>query len=275
MIKQILKTIIQEKKAQGLSESLIRNYLKEYIQYLILNLIYNQRKFKRLVFKGGSCLRICFDLPRLSEDIDFDYTEKKLGKDLLNKLNNYLKKEITKKYDLPLETKIQSTIRLYLKFPILRNLGLASQSESDKLYVKVETSNRLNPFAGYSLTPISKFGFNFITYHYDLSSLMTGKINALLYRVWFKGEQSQIDIKGRDFYDLFWFLQKNIEPNWQMLKKMTGIKDKKELKKILQERIKKAITPQKLSYDLRNFIPDSQFVSDFSKNYLRILEKYM
>src|SRR3989344_2490892 len=99
MIKQILKTIIQEKKAQGLSETLIRNYLKEYIQYLILNLIYNQRKFKRLVFKGGSCLRICFDLPRLSEDIDFDYTEKKLGKDLLNKLNNYLKKEITKKYN--------------------------------------------------------------------------------------------------------------------------------------------------------------------------------
>lgn len=275
MIEQILKAIIQEKKLQRLSQPLIRNYLKEYLQYLVLNLIYNQKKFRRLVFKGGSCLRVCYDLPRLSEDVDFDYSEKKLGKDVLNQLNDYLKEEIAKKYHLPLETKIQSTIRLSLKFPILRSLGLASQSETDKLYVKVETTNKLNPFAEYSLSPISKYGFNFVAYHYDLPSLMTGKINALLYRMWLKGKQSQIDIKGRDFYDLFWFLQKNIEPNWKMLKRMTGIKEKKELKKILKERIKKAITPQKLAYDLNNFIPDTQFVTDFSKNYLKIMEKYL
>lgn len=278
MIEQILKTIVQEKKLQGNSTSLIRNYLKEYIQYLVLSLLYNHKKMKNLVFKGGSCLRICDNLPRLSEDLDFDYDKNIIGVDVLGELDEYLKKEIKNKYYSKLETKIQSTIRLYLKFPLLKDLGLAGSSESDKLYVKIETSDELSPNAGYTLTPISKYGFNFIAYHYDMPSLMSGKINALLFRVWIKGsgdQKSQIDIKGRDFYDLFWFLQKGIEPNFKMLNKTAGIKDKKELKNVLIQRIKKVVTPQKLSYDLNNFISDRQFVDDFSKNYLKIISKYL
>jgi len=278
MIEQILKIIVQEKKLQGNNKSLIRNYLKEYIQYLVLSLLYNQKKMKNLVFKGGSCLRVCYELPRLSEDLDFDYDENIIGKNILGELEEYLKKEIKNKYYSELETKIQSTIRLYLKFPFLKNFGLANKSESNKLYVKIETSNELSPFAGYTLTPVSKYGFNFIAYHYDMPSLMSGKINALLFRVWFKeskDQKNQIDIKGRDFYDLFWFLQKGIEPNWKMLKKTAGIKDKKELKDVLMKRIKKVVTPQKLSYDLNNFISDNQFVEDFSKNYLTIINKFL
>jgi len=62
MIEEILKTIVQEKRAQGISNAVIKNFLKEYLQYLVLSLLYNQKKMKNLVFKGGSCLRICFDL---------------------------------------------------------------------------------------------------------------------------------------------------------------------------------------------------------------------
>jgi len=107
---------------------------------------------------------------------------------------------------------------------------------------------------------------------------MSGKINALLFRVWFKesgNKKNQIEIKGRDFYDLYWFLQKGIEPNWKMLKKTAGIKDSKELKNVLTKRIKKVVTPQKLSYDLKNFLSDSQFVEDFSKNYLTIMSRFL
>jgi len=232
---------------------------------------------KNLVFKGGSCLRICYELPRLSEDLDFDYDENILGKKILEELDLYLKKEIRNKYYFQLETKVQSTIRLYLKFSFLKDLGLTTASESNKLYVKVETSNELSPFAGYTLTPISKFGFNFVAYHYDMPTLMSGKINALLFRVWIKTSKKQedeVDIKGRDFYDLFWFLQKGIEPNYKMLSKTAGIKNKKELKNILIQRIEKVVTPQKLSYDLNNFISDSQFVEEFSKNYLTIMNQY-
>src|SRR3989344_3969297 len=42
---------------------------KEYLQYIFLNEI---SKFAdKFVFKGGTCLRICYGLERASEDLDF------------------------------------------------------------------------------------------------------------------------------------------------------------------------------------------------------------
>jgi predicted nucleotidyltransferase component of viral defense system len=275
MIDIYLKQLVAEKKQQGTSNAVIANYLKEYIQYLVLSLLYNQNRYKKLVFKGGSCLRICYGLPRLSEDLDFDYDPKQFSSDVLTELGKNLQKEIKNKYFAGVETKIQSQKRLYLKFPFLYSLGLASRSESNKLYVKIEVSDKIEPYSSFEITPISQYGFNFITQHYDLSSLMVGKINALLYRLWFKGKKQEIDIKGRDFYDLFWFMQKKVEPNWAMLKKTTGIKNQKELKTALVQRIKKTVTTQKLNYDLKNFISDQTFVEDFSRNYLNIINKYL
>jgi predicted nucleotidyltransferase component of viral defense system len=271
LLEELLKPIIAEKKQLGIPRAVILNYLKEHIQYLVLNLIYNHPKFKRLVFKGGSCLRICYRLPRLSEDLDFDYGKKQFSGRLLPDLEKYLSDEIRSKHFSPLETKIQAEIRLYLKFPLLHKLGLAEESESNKLYVKIETENTILPEAEFDLTPISQFGFNFMAYHYDLPTLMTGKIHALLNRLWFKGKNQEIDIKGRDFYDLYWFLQNNIKPNWQCLRKISPIKNETELKNILMKRISKAVTPRKLNYDLKNFLPDPVFVSDFSQNYLKLI----
>lgn len=272
MLEEILKQIIAEKEQQGISPPVILNFLKEYIQCLVLSSIYNHKKYQKLVFKGGSCLRVCFDLPRLSEDLDFDYEKKGLAGD---ELEAYLATEIRTKFFPNLETKKQSTKRIYLKFPLLYNLEMARSPESDKLYVKIETKTKIVPYAQFELTPISKFGFNFIAYHYNLPTLMAGKIHALLYRLWFKGKKQEIDIKGRDFYDLYWFLKNEITPNWNMLKKTTGVANQKELKKILKERVEKMITPQKLAYDLKNFMADPQFVSDFAKNYLKIIGKYL
>jgi predicted nucleotidyltransferase component of viral defense system len=274
MIEEILRQIVKENKEKGVNPLVIRNYLKDYLQYLVLYLIYNQNRMKELIFKGESCLRICFDLPRLSEDLDFDYDRKTLGDDFLYELKKFLEQEIKKKYFPLLETKVQADLRIYLKFPVLRKLGLATQSESDKLYVKIEASSAIAPFANFTVTPISKYGYNFIVKSYDLPSLMSGKINALLTRIWLKGKKNEVDIKGRDFYDLYWFFQKRVEPNWKMLKKMTGIKNSQELKSALKERIKKTVTAQKLTYDLKNFIADEQFVKDFSKNYSLIMERY-
>lgn len=274
MLEEILKQIVLEKKSQGISNAVILNFLKEYIQYLVLNLIYNHKDFKKLIFKGGSCLRVCYTLPRLSEDLDFD-CDPKVFNVLLPNLENFLSKEIKTKYFSSLETKIQAKKRIYLKFPLLYKLGMAQKPESDKLYVKIETEDKILPNAGFELTPTSKFGFNFIAYHYDLPTLMATKIHALLYRLWFKGKKQEVDIKGRDFFDLYWFYENNIRPNWKLLKKITKIRNEKELKTTLFERIKKSVTTQKLEYDLLNFLPEKEFVSDFSKNYLEIINKYL
>lgn len=275
MLEEVLKQIIAEKTKMGVSKAVIINFLKEYIQYLVLSYIYNDKVYKNMIFKGGSCLRICFNLPRLSEDLDFDYDKENFNSNLLVDLENLLSKEIkTKQFSL-LETKIQGMLRLYLKFPLLYRLGIAGPGESDKLYVKVEVDEKILPYAKIDLMPISQYGFNFIVRHYDLPTLMAGKIHAILFRIWFQGRQDEIDVKGRDFYDLYWFLKNDIKPNWKTLKAISYIKSEKMLKTALILRIKKVLTPEKLSYDLKNFIPDQEFVSDFAKNYSELVKKYL
>jgi len=48
-----------------------RNVVKEYLQILVLSFLYSEAQYQQLIFYGGSCLRHCFGLPRLSEDLDF------------------------------------------------------------------------------------------------------------------------------------------------------------------------------------------------------------
>ncbi|MBU0579152.1 nucleotidyl transferase AbiEii/AbiGii toxin family protein [Patescibacteria group bacterium] len=70
MILQSLQKIFDHH--QDDSPLYVRNLLKESLQYYVLNYVYNSAYAEQLLFKGGTCLRFCFDLPRLSEDLDFD-----------------------------------------------------------------------------------------------------------------------------------------------------------------------------------------------------------
>lgn len=158
---------------------------------------------------------------------------------------------------------------------MLKELGLASRSESDFLYVKVEIDQANFKKPVVEFTPVSKYGFNFVVRNYALPFLMNGKLNAIFGRKRFKGKENKIDIKGRDFYDLYWYLQKGIFPDWKNLKASVGISTENQLKKELLKIIDKNVTSQKLSYDLKNFFPDQNFVSDFCKNYKLIVGKYL
>ena len=68
-----LKRIL-EKKQSYRNPLYIRNLCKEELQNYILSYIYNSSKYRNLIFTGGTCLRKIYGLPRLSEDLDFDFT---------------------------------------------------------------------------------------------------------------------------------------------------------------------------------------------------------
>ena len=96
-MKEILKNIVLEKRKEGIPDFVIRNYLKEYLQYPVLEFIYSNRKYKRFIFTGGSCLRICFNAPRLSEDLDFDLDKKEWEKLDIGKSHHHWKKRVLMK----------------------------------------------------------------------------------------------------------------------------------------------------------------------------------
>ena len=135
--------IIEFAKGYGLPITKKRAILREYLQSKILNLIYQNSLSLDYYFIGGTSLRLLRGLDRFSEDLDFDLLEKDLKALDLNVLAEKLKDDFAKKYLLPIAAKVQGKTRIYLKFPILKDLGLAEKEESDQLFVKIEPMKSL------------------------------------------------------------------------------------------------------------------------------------
>src|SRR3990167_7559813 len=122
------------------------NHLREFLQILILKIIYDTGYFKNLSFAGGTALRILYDLRRFSEDLDFSLF-KKAHFDFevfAGRLKNQLEL-----YGLEIELKtgesnIVKTIDIRFK-NILMPLTLSSH-KGEKLFVRIEIDS--NPPRG-------------------------------------------------------------------------------------------------------------------------------
>jgi hypothetical protein len=280
MLLELLKDFVSQKKQAAWPEYVIKNAVKEYLQFPVLAFLYGQKRYQQFIFMGGSALRIIHNLPRLSEDLDFNLSEADYNKLDLCILGAEIKRYFQDQFRMAIDYRVQGKIRLYLKFPILKALGLVktqsgSGAESDFLYVKIEISVDNFKQPEYEVAPVSGFGFNFIARTYSLKFLMTGKICAILDRVWFKGKDNSIDIKGRDYYDLFWYLDKGVEPDFATLAARFEVKNMLELKAILKGKIAGSVTSAKLHYDLVNFFNEQEFISSFCDNYKEIMNKYL
>jgi hypothetical protein len=208
-------------------------------------------------------------MERLSEDLDFvDLSGKVDQHKLTAGLSEYFKRE--------LETEIVSKcqkFRSYLKFPILHELGLSDKSGSDFLFIKVEVYKKFDFCKHYELRvmPVFKFGRSLLIKTFDLPTLMSTKIRAVLFRKWEKTSRSgeaMCQVKGRDYFDLMWYLNKGIRPNLECLE--DEISDMDDLKKRILKIVEK-LDRRSVKLDLEGFIADTAFVDKMSKNVKEIL----
>ena len=270
-----MKKIILElentiKENSDKTDSYKLNLLKNYLQVFALNFIYSDKKYGNLVFYGGSVLSQCYSLPRLSEDLDFvDLSGQIKIDNLAESLKMYFEKEI----GLSVATKIQK-FRIYLKFPILRQLGIANDSQSDWLYLKVEIFDGSDFCKKHKteIRPLFKFNLSMLIKTFDLPTLMATKIRAILHRKWEKINKKGdvlISVKGRDYFDLMWYLQKEVNLNLACVKEVENME---ELRKKLSAIIDK-IDSRSVVLDLENFIADKEFVKNLGKNIKDILKE--
>lgn len=276
MIDKELEKAVYEEKVKGSSESYVRNKLKELLQIYVLNYIYTDLQYnKNLIFTGGTCLKIFFDLPRLSEDLDFDYLNDIDTELLINNIEEYFKKQFQyKKITMSLK---QRGSQIILKFPVLHNLGLARVNESDLLYVKLDFSKNPSKFYDLIITSKSIYGFNFVARHYDLPSLMSGKLHAILLREKLTGISNRETVKGRDYFDLLWFLKKSIKPNIKRLSEMLGKEmDMKSLQNQLDLKVKDVVLRYKSDFksDLLPLIGNTAFINEYIGNYYEEYNRY-
>jgi predicted nucleotidyltransferase component of viral defense system len=265
-IKPALKRLLTE--APSSKVLFRRNILKEYLQIVVLDYLYSHSTYSKLVFYGGSSLAQCYGLPRLSEDLDFvdikgDFDIDKLGRDLALYFN--------KRTDMKV-TFSKQKFRVLLKFPILKELGLADGANSDILMLKIEVFNDggLLRHCKIEAVPLFKANRSIIVRTFDLPTLMATKVRAVLHRKWRKTSKSGevlATVKGRDYYDLMWYLRKGVSPNMSCLKE---VRNKEELKNLLLSAVDKA-DPASIKLDLEALIADDRYVTDTSTNLRDIL----
>jgi hypothetical protein len=259
-----LEKIIKDNK--DISSTFLRVLLKKTLIVYVLEYIYNSKEYNNLIFKGGTCLSLCYSLPRLSEDIDLDYIDNidilKLKEDLLIFFERDL---FYNKLNISITNRGKT---LTLKFPILHFLGLANKSESDFLYVKIDIQKSTDDNPDIDLIPYK----NFVIRSYTLPILFSGKINAIFTRKKFTGRENVESIKGRDYFDLLWFLKNGIKPDLSFFKNING---ELEFKVMLDNKVLSTFTKHKLGIinDLYPFIESSDEINTFADTFIDLYEK--
>lgn len=186
-----------------------RDVLREYLQTRILKELSLSEYNDAISFLGGTSLRFLHQLDRYSEDLDFDLVKKE--KVDINQLEKTLKKRLERQ-GLKVDTKVKTTENIhiiYFKFKeVLKEFGFTVPKD-EKFVIKFEID--FNPYANLSYESkfVDSFNERFPVFINTLPTLFAQKIMALKFRPY---------QKGRDFYDLVWFLaQRGLEPNYQIL----------------------------------------------------------
>jgi hypothetical protein len=181
-----------------------RNVVREYLQARILGVLQHEGAMIPLAFHGGTALRFLYSSARYSEDLDLALE----GKRELYGFRGYLlaiQAEFTVEgYEVSVRVSDQKTVNsAFVRFSgLLYELGL-SPHRDEKLAVKLEVDT--NPPAGARLTTTVVRRHVMLQFqHHDRASLLAGKLHAILQRPY---------VKGRDVYDLLWFLS---DPTWPL-----------------------------------------------------------
>jgi len=178
--------------------SLFPNVVREYIQHLFLSELYRLPGADKMLFKGGTALRVVYGSPRFSEDLDFsmfsnihtglDKSAEQLFLDTLGKLEDF-------GFKVELSGKSTSTSGGYF--------GTASVvfDGFPPVNIEINVSDRGGenpPSEADSIT--GDFVPTYTVFHLSQEKLVEEKIfGALASRK-----------KPRDYYDLYFLLRKNM-----------------------------------------------------------------
>ncbi|MEA3396786.1 MAG: nucleotidyl transferase AbiEii/AbiGii toxin family protein [Chloroflexota bacterium] len=179
-----------------------RNVAREYLQARILDCLQRVGALIPLAFHGGTALRFLYASDRYSEDLDFALERAKPKYDLRAYLRAIRTELAAEGYAVELKVNDRKVVHsAFVRFAgLLYELGL-SPHHDQVLAVKIEVDT--NPPAGAMLaTTVVRRYVTLQLQHHDRASLLAGKLHAILQRPY---------LKGRDIYDLLWYLS---DPDW-------------------------------------------------------------
>ena len=208
----MISTETLEKLSKQYQMGIFPNVVREYFQHIFLGELYKLPNAEKLLFKGGTALRIIYDSPRFSEDLDFSL------------------------FGVP-DHEVKSFIE---------ELFLKTLSEIEKMGITVKLGDRFGTTSGgyLGLTTFQMFDYQPIGVEINISTrndvVIKGEVDSIsnnfvpTYTIIYLPQKEIIEEKifgallerkkPRDFYDLYIIMRKGML-SLEQKKKLSQIKD--------------------------------------------------
>jgi predicted nucleotidyltransferase component of viral defense system len=191
----ISQDTIQKLTAQFQTNEL--NIIREYFQHLFLSRLYETEGAEKVLFKGGTALRIVYGSPRFSEDLDFSV----FGvpqRELQAFIENIFTKILVEIQRIGIHVELgpkpgptsggyygEASFRIYEYPPTTVSINVSARNGRE---MRGEVDSVSNDFVP-----------TYNVFHLSQESLVDEKVDALLERR-----------KARDFYDLYFIMRKGL-----------------------------------------------------------------
>jgi len=220
------------------------NVAQEYCQHIFLSQFYQLSQSEKVLFKGGTALRIVFDSPRFSEDLDFSSNLS------VEVLENLLVSTLKNMQNFNIRTELQeskATSGGFLAIFVCEFLDFSIQ-------LQMEVSNRRKTkFVGELHVIVSDFLPSYTLMCLNTDQLIAEKIQATLSRQ-----------KPRDFFDIYFLLRG----------RLIAPEQKNELAEIKRLVSKSAIN---FSGELKQFLPVSfhSIIKNFRQSLISEIDRHI
>jgi len=223
-------------------QTTLANIVREYFQHMFLSYLYQERRADCLLFKGGTALRIVWQSPRFSEDLDF--TGIKIG---VAEIESLMEATLAKVEKEGVGTDIMESKETSGGYLAIFTFKTRDYKSDIRMEVSLRSAKQNKGAASLIQSDLI---LPYTIFHLQESTVVGEKIQACLTRS-----------KPRDFYDLYFILRA------RMAFKDVFLQDKNLNVKLLD-----AITRKKLDYkkELKEFLPVSQHM--IIKNFPALLE---
>lgn len=278
-IATILKRKLDDLSAYGgIDAETRRNALKEELQFYVLNFIYHHPEYNTWIMYGGSALRIIHGLDRMSVDLDFEVS-RAITEEFLEELKKEVEDYFINTYGAGadfLTIKITTGRGLILKFHVGKELSLGHPS--NQVHVKIDLNHFVAPKTVTERRPINRDQLSFVILTYNMGALMASKLAAIFLRGTRGVDAAIYEEKGRDIYDLLWYMGKKVVPDFDyIIAKDIEVKNPRTLFDKLTLQINK-VSDKNLKDDLSPLFVDPTFITNWLKNwresYLRLVDEY-
>lgn len=237
---------------------------KELLHQDIVRVMNENGYLKKLTFMGGTCLRDCYDSPRMSEDLDFtggfDFS-----KNDISDLGSVICQSLMRKYALPVsvtepEKETGNTDTWKIKV-------VTRPERSDLPAQKINIDICRLPSHERSVSMVrDKYGVSMgaegiLLYAESLQEILCDKLIAFARR--------PNRVKNRDLWDIHWLVQKNVPVNEELLLKKLSDRQisEKEFSLQYKDRVASIKNGQNaFLFEMRRFLLPSAFSQQFTSD---------